>query len=230
MDEGEVVRFDAVRRSFSGPDCIVEALRGVSLTVQAGELVAVAGPSGSGKTTLLNLAGGLDRPSAGSVRLLGRQLDGLSGRERDALRRRVGFVFQSSALLPSLTAGENVELALRVAGGVQRRAWASRVRRCLQVVGLEAWQNHRAAELSGGQQQRVALARALAARPAFLLADEPTGHLDEQWAGRVWALLRELCVREGMAVVVATHDPAVERFATARYALRDGALIRLMVP
>jgi ABC-type lipoprotein export system ATPase subunit len=202
----------------------VVAVRDASLALRPGAFVTVAGPSGSGKTTLLNLAGGLDRPTGGTVILLGQRVDRLSDRERERLRRRVGFLFQSFALLASCSAYENVELALRLSGELPRAQWDERVRRCLQAVGLDSWRDHRPAELSGGQQQRVALARALAIRPPLLLADEPTGDLDRKTAERICTLLRELCDQTGVALLVATHDLLVEAHATARYAMRDGVL------
>jgi ABC-type lipoprotein export system ATPase subunit len=219
-----IVCLDSVTRSFGAGERTVTPLRAVDLVVRPGAFVAVAGPSGSGKTTLLNLAGALDDPSAGAVTLLGRRLDRCVGAEREALRRRVGYVFQSAALLASSTAAENVELALRLSAQLPQAQWAGRVRRSLAAVGLDPWRDHRVFELSGGQQQRVALARALAIRPQLLLADEPTGDLDQTTARQVCELLRALCAQEGMAVLVATHDPLVESFATERYALAGGVL------
>lgn len=224
MADGEVVRLDGVTRSFAAPGGQLTVLREVTLSLGRGAFVTVAGPSGSGKTTLLNLVGGLDRPTAGTVTTLGERIDRLEGAQLDRLRRRIGYVFQSFALLPSLSAYEQVELALRLSGALERSGWERRVRQCLRAVGLEQWRDHRPGELSGGQQQRVALARALAIRPALLLADEPTGDLDGKTAAQVCGLLRGLCEGEGMTVLVATHDPLVESFATARYTLADGRL------
>jgi ABC-type lipoprotein export system ATPase subunit len=223
MDE-MVVRLDGVTRTFTAAGGSLVAVRNANLAIPRGAFVTIAGPSGSGKTTLLNLAGALDQPTSGSVTLLGEQVGRLAAGQREALRRRVGFLFQSFALLGSCSAYENVELALRLSGELPRAQWDGRVRRCLQAVGLDPWRDHRPNELSGGQQQRVALARALAIRPPLLLADEPTGDLDRATAGRICTLLRELSQQTGMALLVATHDPLVEAHATARYTMRDGVL------
>ena len=224
MSPEPVVELAHVTRSFVAAGRTVTPLRAVDLAVQPGAFVTIAGPSGSGKTTLLNLAGALDDPTAGTVTLLGNRVDRCRGKARDALRRQIGYVFQSAALLASSTAAENVELALRVSGALPQAQWATRVRRCLQAVGLDQWRDHRIFELSGGQQQRVALARALAIRPPLLLADEPTGALDRTTAQQICTLLRELCAHTGLSMLIATHDPLVESFATERYALTDGVL------
>ena len=219
-----VMQLTQVSRAFPTPNGPLTVLHASDLTIERGEFVSIAGPSGSGKTTLLNLVCGLDQPTTGSVTLFGQRIDRWSTAQGDALRRRIGLVFQSFALLPSCTASENVELALRIAGDVPRQAWDGRVRRCLQAVGLDEWRDHRPFELSGGQQQRVALARALVTRPTLILADEPTGQLDPITARRIWGLLRDLCTQAGIAVLVATHDPLVEAFATRRYQISAGEL------
>ncbi len=202
----------------------VHALRGVDLTLERGVLTAVRGRSGSGKTTLLNLIGGLDRPTAGEVYLEGEPLSRLSEGALTKLRRRcIGFVFQSFALLPTFSAYENVELPLRLLG-VDRRERARRVRDALALVGLEPWADHRPYELSGGQQQRLAIARALVTRPRLILADEPTGELDSEAGREVLALLRRIAEEEGVGVLIATHDPAIEEYAAVIHELRDGQL------
>jgi ABC-type lipoprotein export system ATPase subunit len=177
--EVPVVRAEGVARSFNvGGGEKVHALRGVDLTVEKGQLVALKGRSGSGKTTLLNLIGGLDRPTAGQVYFYGQQISTMPDRDLTRLRRhRIGFVFQSFALIPILSAYENVELPMRIAGipGKQR---AERTASLLEMVGLTKRAKHRAFELSGGEQQRVAIARSLTNRPDLIQADEPTGELD----------------------------------------------------
>jgi ABC-type lipoprotein export system ATPase subunit len=215
----------AVERTFTLNGRSVQALRGVHLSVGRGAFVALMGPSGSGKTTLLNIIGGLDHPSAGTVSIDQQRLDQLSSTVLTSLRRRIGFVFQSFALLPTASAYENVELALRIAGTVPREHWDLLIRRCLQAVGLLPWLRHRPYELSGGQQQRVVIARALAIRPRLILADEPTGDLDSKTSRQILALLRALVEHEHMTLLMATHDPLAAEFATNVYHLRDGQIV-----
>jgi len=199
-------------------------LEGIDLEVRRGEFVAVLGPSGSGKSTLLALAAGLDRPSAGEVRLDGERIDAL-GEDRLALLRRhkIGFVFQSFQLLGNLTARENVLLPLELAGFDDARARADAL---LDAVGLAERGHHYPSQLSGGEQQRVALARAFAARPALLLADEPTGNLDGATGRVVLDLLIGLRAEQGTTLVLVTHDPAVAGLADRRIHLRDGRIER----
>lgn len=202
----------------------VRALRGVDLRVEAGQFVALRGRSGSGKTTLLNLLSGLDRPDAGTVLLEGRDLASLKDAQMtDLRRRRFGFVFQSFALLPVFSAYENVELALRLAGMglIDRRR---RAREVLESVGLEAKADHRPFELSGGEQQRLAIARALANRPALILADEPTGELDSNTGLSIMRLFRSISAREGVTVIMATHDPTASLVVDVTYHLVDGRI------
>jgi len=199
----------------------VTALKDVTLDVPKGILGALRGRSGSGKTTLLNLMGGLDTPTTGEIFLFGQSL---SGRSRAALaslrRQRIGFVFQSFAIMPNFSALENVELMLRIAG--VRRERRARALRCLEIVGLGAWAQHRPWEMSGGQQQRVAIARALATRPDLILADEPTGELDSVTGRQILALFRYIVDYERITVVMATHDPMIEEYAHVVYELSDG--------
>ena len=201
----------------------IHALQGIDLTVGRGAFVALRGRSGSGKTTLLNCVGGLDTPTSGQVFVEGRNVAQMSEGERTALRRRIGFVFQSFALLPTFSAWENVDLALRIAGvdAHQRRA---QTQECLSLVGLARWADHRPYELSGGQQQRVAIARALALRPSLILADEPTGELDSATGRQIMALLRRIVDERGTTVLVATHDWIVAEYASAVYDLHDGRI------
>src|SRR3989442_11548727 len=168
-DNNYIIEAISLERTFTISERKVKALRGVDLQVARGSLVVLMGPSGSGKTTLLNLIGGLDQPTAGSVAVAGRRLDQLGGQELAALRRTIGFIFQSFALLPTASAYENVELGLRLSGGVPRKEWDARIRRCLGAVGLSAWIDHRPYELSGGQPERVPISRALAIRPRLIL-------------------------------------------------------------
>ena len=202
----------------------VHALRGVSLTVETGEYVAIAGPSGSGKSTLLHILGGIDPPSSGAVTLEGRRLDRLSDRELTRLRlTRIGFVFQRFHLLPVLTAIENVELPMAEAG-VGRRERRDRARELLDYVGLGDRGGHRATQLSGGEMQRVAVARALANRPALLLADEPTGELDQETGEEILALFRRIN-RDGATLVVVTHDERLAAEASRVIHMQDGRIV-----
>jgi putative ABC transport system ATP-binding protein len=220
-----MVRAIGLRRDFPSGNGVVHALRGVDLRVERGEILAVRGRSGSGKTTLLNLIGGLDRPTAGSVEVDGRDVSGASDRDQSELRRTtVAYVFQTFGLIPILSAAENVEIPLRLLATdpVERDR---RVHELLGLVGLSGRANHRPAELSGGEQQRVSVARALAARPKLLLADEPTGQLDLETGRRIMRLLRDVVAAEGVTVIVATHDPAMLYVADRVVELHDGALM-----
>ena len=219
-----LVRCIGVTRVYRMGEQEVVALRGVDLAIPAGIFAAIKGRSGSGKTTLLNLIGGLDRPTDGEIHFNDRNLAELADRELTDLRRhRIGFVFQSFALIPILSAYENVELPLRIAG-VRRRERVDRVERCLEMVGLSARANHRPYELSGGQQQRLAIARALVNKPDLILADEPTGELDSVTGREIMALFRQIVTREGVTVIMATHDPTVEEYASCVYELSDGRI------
>jgi putative ABC transport system ATP-binding protein len=220
----ELVRLEDVCRDYPMGGTTVHALDHVSLVIRRGEFLAVMGPSGSGKSTLLNVLGCLDTPSSGRYRLAGEEVAGLGEtRLAEVRRRRVGFVFQSYHLVPRMTAAGNVELPLMIAG-VPPRERRERVRALLDDVGLGARASHRPAELSGGERQRVAIARALAGRPDLLLADEPTGNLDTHTGDEVMALL-ERVHREGLTIVMVTHDARMGAHAERRIGLVDGRLV-----
>ncbi|MFP4438028.1 MAG: ABC transporter ATP-binding protein [Chloroflexaceae bacterium] len=219
-----VIDVAGVERTFTLNGREVKALQNLDMQIERGSMVVLMGPSGSGKTTLLNLVGGLDQPTRGTVTVEGQRLDTLNGQALAALRRRIGFIFQSFALMPTASAYENVELALRLSGGLPRKEWDGRIRRCIAAVGLTTWIDHRPYELSGGQQQRVAIARALAIRPQLILADEPTGDLDSKTGEQILGLLRSLVNHEAVTILMATHDPAAADFATDLYHLRDGTI------
>jgi putative ABC transport system ATP-binding protein len=212
----------SVERVYGAGEAAVHALRGVSVAVAPGERVAITGPSGCGKTTLLHLLGGLDHPTNGEVRFAGAPF----ARARAAAavqRRRLGFIFQSFGLLPALTARENVELPLALAGvEASRRSLVART--MLDLVELSDRADYLVEELSGGQRQRVAIARALAGEPAVVLADEPTGSLDSATAATVMDLLLRLQAERGAALVLVTHDAEMARRADREVRLRDGLL------
>ena len=202
----------------------VTALRDVSLRVDSGDYIGVVGPSGCGKSTLLHVLGVVDVPTGGEVLFGERNVRGMSDRDRSRLRlREIGFIFQRFFLLPMLTAWENVELP-QAEAGIGRTERRQRTRELLEYVGLSARAGHRPSELSGGEMQRVAIARAIANRPRLLLADEPTGELDQATGEQIVALLDRLHA-DGTAVVVVTHDPAVARRAHRLIEMRDGRIV-----
>jgi len=201
----------------------VHALRGVSLEVAVGELLAIMGPSGSGKSTLMHLIGCLDTPTTGSLCLDGEPVAGLSEEQLAVIRnRKIGFVFQQFNLLSRITVLENVTTPLMY-GGVGWRERGQRAEEALDRVGLSDRLRHRPTELSGGQRQRVAIARALVTRPSIILADEPTGALDQETGRAILELFAAICA-EGKTVIVVTHDPQVGAFCGRRVHLRDGLL------
>jgi putative ABC transport system ATP-binding protein len=219
---GPAIRLDDVRKHYDGGR--VKALDGVTLSIGAGETVAVVGPSGSGKTTLLNLVGALDVPSAGDVWIRGQKV--AAGADLDRLRaKEIGFVFQLHQLIPVLTAAENVEIpmmALRASRPERRR----RARELLERVGLAARADFAAVKLSGGERQRVAVARALANRPGIVLGDEPTGSLDSKTGQEVVDLLLQLQREEGLTAVLVTHNPEVAKRMRRTVELRDGRVLQ----
>ncbi len=224
-----LVAVHEVSRIYSLGSAQVAALRDLSLEVPRGVMAALKGRSGSGKTTLLNMIGGLDQPTHGIIQLFGRSLSEMSAQEiTDIRRHRIGFVFQSFAIFPAFSALENVELMLRIAGIHQGRR--ERAMRSLEIVGLGAWANHRPWELSGGQQQRVAIARAISTHPDLILADEPTGELDSATARQIYALFRHIVDKEGVTLIMATHDPVVEEYANLVFDLEDGRVSGIRRP
>jgi len=213
-----------VTRTFGSGRTAAHALRGVSFTVGAGQLVALRGRSGSGKTTLLNIVGGLDLPDSGQVRVADQDVTAMSSHERMQLRRTsVAFIFQSFGLIPILSAAENVGIPLRIAGMAPKER-EERVRLMLDIVGLGEHARQRPGELSGGQQQRVAIARALAGSPQVLLADEPTGQLDSETGKQIMRLMRAVVQSEGVTALVATHDPNLIAIADSVLELEDGTI------
>ena len=202
----------------------ITALRDINLVVPNGKFLAVVGRSGSGKTTLLNIMAGLDQPTQGNVLILGQRISGMSSKELTGVRRStIGFIFQSFGLVPLLTAFENVELPLRIAGmnSDQRH---DRSREVLEMVGLWGRSHHRPYELSGGEQQRVSIARAIVNKPPLILADEPTGELDSSNAWSIFRLFKEMVKEEGISVVSATHDSTLLDMADEVAEIRNGSL------
>ena len=221
---GPVVVATDVTRRYGEGDAVVDALRGVSAEFPHGQFSAIMGPSGSGKSTFMHILAGLDPPTAGSVKIDGTEIVGLDDKELTRLRRdKVGFIFQFFNLLPMLTAQENIELPLAIAGRKPDEAWE---RALLDAVGLTDRSTHRPSELSGGQQQRVAIARALLSAPAVVFADEPTGNLDSKTSADILALLRRAADEFGQTIVMVTHDPRAAAVADRVLFLTDGLISR----
>jgi putative ABC transport system ATP-binding protein len=219
-----LIELQDIRKRFQVGSVELEILRGVSLRVQAGELVSIMGSSGSGKSTLMNIIGLLDQPSEGSYRFEGRDTASLKEQEAAAIRnRKIGFVFQSFNLLPRIDARDNVGMPL-LYRGLSRREAAKRAEPLLEAVGMAERGHHKPNELSGGQQQRVAIARALVGQPAMILADEPTGALDTQVGNEIMDLFLRLNREQGIGVVVITHDPKVAARCQRQVVMRDGIL------
>ena len=219
-----MMELSAICREYAVGDQVVHALDYVDLKIEAGEYVSIMGPSGSGKSTLLNVLGLLDRPTAGTYRLQGENVSDLHDDELALHRQKqIGFIFQFFHLIPRLSALENVELPLVLAGAAPR-ARRERAAAVLESVGLKARMHHRPDQLSGGERQRVAIGRAIIMQPAALLADEPTGNLDTKSGGEILEIVEKLN-REGIALLIVTHDPAVGRRARRHLAMRDGKIV-----
>lgn len=223
--KSSIIVASAIKRSFGRGSGAVHVLKGVDLAIGQGKLIAFKGRSGSGKTTLINLLSALDRPTEGEVIFGGRKLSALPDKERDGIRRtEMGLIFQSFALLPLMSAYENIEFVLRVAGvptADRKRAAES----ALDQVGLKSRMHHRPFELSGGEQQRVAIARAIAHKPKLLLADEPTAELDSRTGLQIMKVFRQLVENTGMTVIMTTHDPAIMEIVDHVYELEDGIIV-----
>ncbi|MGE5221067.1 MAG: ABC transporter ATP-binding protein [Omnitrophica WOR_2 bacterium] len=221
---GIVIQVEELWRVYQVGAQEISALRGINLSIPAGQYVALKGRSGSGKTTLLNCLGGLDKPTSGSVKVLGQDLSKMDDRSLTHWRReQVGLVFQSFGLLPTLSAYENVELMLRIKGtpGKERH---QQTLSTLELVGLTKWMHHRPYEMSGGQQQRVALARALVNQPRLILADEPTGELDTTTAREMFSLFGRIVESEGITLLMASHDPIADEYVNRVLHLKDGRI------
>jgi putative ABC transport system ATP-binding protein len=219
-----MIELDRVSKQFAGERPVI-ALDAVSLSIPKGEVVSIIGPSGSGKSTLLNLVGGLDRPTAGVVRVDGEALAGLADDDLTRVRRdKIGFIFQFFNLLPTLTALENVGLPLHLRGWARSKV-EERATELLTLVQLGHRLRHRPEELSGGERQRVAIARALSIYPPILLADEPTGNLDTQTGADILRLIRDLHARLSTTIVIVTHDMKVSESCDRTITLRDGRVV-----
>jgi putative ABC transport system ATP-binding protein len=213
----------AVTRRYGDGESAVDALRGVTLEVPAGQFTAVMGPSGSGKSTLMHLLAGLDTPSAGTVEIGGEDITKMNDKQLTKLRRKhIGFVFQSFNLLPTLSAEENIVLPLSIGG---RKVDKTDLEALIARVDLQERRDHRPSQLSGGQQQRVAIARALISRPTVLFADEPTGNLDSASGAEILALLREAVELDGQTTLMVTHDPRAAAAADRVVFIADGRIV-----
>jgi len=218
-----MIELKQVSRTYTHGNRTIEALRGVTLSIPAGEFLSVMGPSGSGKSTLLNLIGGLDQPSSGEIFIDKVPLHGISDDELTLIRRRrVGFIFQFFNLLPILTAAENAGLPLLLEG-IPFSKVRPKAEALLSKVGLRERMEHRPEQLSGGEMQRVAIARALVTDPAVLLADEPTGNLDSRTSAEIFGLLKGLNA-EGQTIVMVTHDPKAAAYGNRMITLKDGSI------
>jgi putative ABC transport system ATP-binding protein len=221
---GTVVQARDLQRQYGEGATAVHALRGVSLDVARGNLVAVMGPSGSGKSTLMHVLAGLDKPTGGTVTIAGTEITGLDDGDMTRLRRdHIGFVFQFFNLLPMLTAEENVLLPLSIAGEKPDRQWLEEL---MAKTGLTDRRSHRPSELSGGQQQRVAIARALVTKPTILFADEPTGNLDSKTGGEILELLRDSARDYNQTIVMVTHEARAAAIADRIMFLADGLIVK----
>jgi len=222
--ETPILKIKNLRKTYTLGKVKIQALNGVTLQIQRAEFVAIMGPSGSGKTTLLNLIGTLDKPTEGTLILDQEDLSKLNESDKDRIRRhKIGFIYQFYNLIPVLSARENIELPMDIAN-VDRRKSRERTDQLLKMVGLLDRADHRPDELSGGEQQRVAIARALANQPSLILADEPTGDLDTKTGKEIISELKSLCKKEGVTIIIVTHDPVAAELADRIIYMRDGRI------
>lgn len=220
----DFIRACELKRTFGRGTNTISVLKGIELSIPMGRLIALKGRSGSGKTTLINLLSALDRPTEGRIMFNGHELTALTNKERDHIRRKeMGLIFQSFALIPLMSAYENVEFVLRVAGVPAGRRKEAAVH-ALEKVGLKARMHHRPFEMSGGEQQRTAIARAIAHKPKLLLADEPTAELDSRTGLQIMKVFRDLVETAGMTIIMTTHDPAIMEIVDHVYELEDGRI------
>lgn len=226
MSEEIVIKAEGITRVFPVPGGEFTALKGINAEIPKGTFAILRGRSGSGKTTLMNIIGTLDNPTEGQVYLNGNSIKGLNDHQREKLRRRdMGFVFQSVSLIPSLNAFQNVEFSMRMAGIKPSKERDRRVEECLKLVGLGNRMNHMPAEMSGGEQQRVAIARSIAHSPKIIFADEPTAELDSQMAAKVTELFKEMTRKEGITILMTTHDVGLMGAADMIIELENGERI-----
>ena len=220
-----IIKANNVNRFFKSGSETIHVLNDISLEIMSGTLTVLKGRSGSGKTTLINLLGALDRPDTGEIYFKSSDIVLLSDRERDQLRKNnMGFVFQALSLISLMTAFENVEFGLRVAG-YEPKQRLKRAKECLTFVGLDRRMNHMVQELSGGEQQRVAIARAIAHKPKVIFADEPTAELDSHMGLQVMKVFKNLVANDGITVVMSSHDPNIIELADCVYSLQDGQIV-----
>jgi len=220
-----IIVTEGIKKNYSDNGVEVQAVRGIDLSVVPGEFSAIVGPSGSGKTTFLNIISGLDTPSEGNVRLSGKLLSDMKGKELSDFRRdHIGFIFQAYNLIPVLTVEENVEYIMLLQG-VPKAERHKRVMEILEDVGLEEYADRVPSKLSGGQQQRVAIARAMVSKPDLILADEPTANLDSTTGGELLDMMKELNEKTGMTFIFSTHDQMVMERARRIITLKDGVIV-----
>ena len=224
MTSQQVIVTEDLTKTYSANDVPVYALRGINLTITAGEFTAIVGPSGSGKTTFLNIISGLDQPTEGKVWLSKELISNMNGRQLSDFRRdNIGFIFQAYNLIPVLTVGENIEYIMLLQG-IPKRERHQRVVDILEVVGLAGYIDRKPPQLAGGQQQRVAIARAMVSQPTIILADEPTANLDSKTGSELLEMMYQLNKKTGMTFVFSTHDQAVMDRAQRLITLKDGLI------
>lgn len=226
MDNNSIIKCKDIVRVFPVPGGEFTALKGIDADLKKGSFTILRGRSGSGKTTLMNILSTLDKPSSGSILLDGKDVSDMTDIQKENLRRKMmGFVFQSVSLIPSLNAFENVEFSLRMAGQKINKDSTKRCQECLKLVGLQNRMTHMPSEMSGGEQQRVAIARALVHKPSILFADEPTAELDSAMAARIAEIFREMSHKEGITILMTTHDVGLMGAADSIIELEAGTRI-----